>query len=470
MRITKVAAAFAAATLVGVGVIGSGSAASASDGQQFVVNGDFLTPTVNGLLATPNTTTDFTLAVPGLFGEWANRDLGSMYDAGRYVIASNPASLHEFWAEFPDGDPSIVNGHTEGSHTVWAQQVALGEQCTTGSRHLPVQHGRHEHPPSGRRPGGGGREPVGAGQRRRGRRGRPDRPRRRPQGHVRGRAYQPVVRIEIRNNATAYSGNDFAIDDISLTQVGACEPPCVPVTTAHWYVYNGPYPNDGTVPPLSDPSWHATAGNPQSANHALAVRGTDRPEVLALRAHAPRDALASDGDQQHRNGGAECVREREQDGVEADLVLRRERGDRREHGSGARHEDETEADAEQEPAAEVAAAPPRHERERTLQHVPDLRNEQSRREHEQHRDREVAKEVLRQPERREQRRRREREQREARDEAGDDRERATAAPGRAAGEHDRQHRQDARRHCGDHTGEEADAEQHDHRSKSTAGS
>ena len=53
---------------------------------------------------------------------------------------------------------------------------------------------------------------------------------------------------------------------------------------------------------------------------------------------------------------------------------------------------------------------------------------------------------------------------------GDDREGATAASGCTAGEHDRQHRQDAGRHCGDHTGEEADAEQHDHRSKSTAGS
>ena len=47
---------------------------------------------------------------------------------------------------------------------------------------------------------------------------------------------------------------------------------------------------------------------------------------------------------------------------------------------------------------------------------------------------------------------------------------ATAAPARAAGEHDRQHRQDAGRHRGDHTGEEADAEQDEHRNKGTAGS
>ena len=148
------------------------------------------------------------------------------------------------------------------------------------------------------------------------------------------------------------------------------------------------------------------------------------------------------------------------------LVLRGERRDRREHRPRARDEDEAEADAEHEPAAEIAAAPPRHERERPLEQVADLRDEERRGEHEEQRDREVAQEVLRQPERREERRRREREQREARDEPGDDRERRRRpVPARAAGEDDRQHRQDARRHRGDHPREEADPEQDDHRSR-----
>jgi hypothetical protein len=106
--------------------------ASAAIGDEFISNGSFSEPTVDGLLDTPNTTTDFALATPGMFGNFANAGLGSMYDPGRYTIASNPASLHEFWADFGNGDPMmIVNGHTEGSHVVWAQDADLSGATPT---------------------------------------------------------------------------------------------------------------------------------------------------------------------------------------------------------------------------------------------------------------------------------------------------------------------------------------------------
>jgi hypothetical protein len=125
-------------------------------------------------------------------------------------------------------------------------------------------------------------------------------------------------------------------------------------------------------------------------------------------------------------------------------VLGREDRDRREHRARAGDENETEAGAEQESAAEVAAAAPRQKREGPLEQLSEPGPEQRRREHEQQRDRDVPQEILRKPERGKDRGCSEREDGEAGDEAGDDRVRPPAAAARSAGEQDRQHRQHAR--------------------------
>ena len=141
----------------------------------------------------------------------------------------------------------------------------------------------------------------------------------------------------------------------------------------------------------------------------------------AVRAQAAGDALAADRDEQHRHRRPERVDDREQHGLEADLVLRREHRDRREHRPGARHEDEPEARAEQEAAAEVAAPAPREACERPLEQEAEAGEDQRRRDQEEHRDREVPQDVLRQAEQVEEPGGRECEDREAEDEAGDDR-------------------------------------------------
>ena len=73
-------------------------------------------------------------------------------------------------------------------------------------------------------------------------------------------------------------------------------------------------------------------------------------QVLAAGAQPLRGPLTAERDQQHRPGGAERVREREQDAVEAEAMLRGENRDGRQHRPGAGDEDEPEADAEHEPA------------------------------------------------------------------------------------------------------------------------
>ena len=83
------------------------------------------------------------------------------------------------------------------------------------------------------------------------------------------------LEVTIWNNGTAYSGNDFAIDDIQLTQHGDCEPPCQPTTNGVWFNYTGKYTGTGT-PALSDPKWHTLPAQP-GGEHDLALRGFDKP-------------------------------------------------------------------------------------------------------------------------------------------------------------------------------------------------
>jgi hypothetical protein len=81
--------------------------------------------------------------------------------------------------------------------------------------------------------------------------------------------------VTIVNNGTAHSGNDFAIDDITLTQNGECEPPCEPTVNGVWFNYTGKFTGTGT-PALNDPKWHALPAQP-GGQHDLSVRGFNKP-------------------------------------------------------------------------------------------------------------------------------------------------------------------------------------------------
>ena len=190
------------------------------------------------------------------------------------------------------------------------------------------------------------------------------------------------------------------------------------------------------------------------------------PDAMCVRPERGHPGSAADRDEQHRDGGADRVGEREHDRAEADVLRRSDDRDRRQHRACARHEHEPQARAQQEAASEVPARPPRQAQQRPLDDLLDLREEQRRRDEEEERDRDVAQEVLRQAECPQEPDTEQREGREAEDEPGDDRERLPAATGRSACEDDRQDGKDAGRDGGDEPGCEADSDQDEHSSLS----
>ncbi len=123
----KITLGLAAIAALVVPLAAMAAPANAANGDEYVVNGDFASSGTNGALLAP-ATTDFTLAVPGVFGTGN----GSMYDPGTYTIGTNPIAVHEAWADFSAAnDPMmIVNGFTEGSQKVWSQTITP-EACTT---------------------------------------------------------------------------------------------------------------------------------------------------------------------------------------------------------------------------------------------------------------------------------------------------------------------------------------------------
>ena len=74
---------------------------------------------------------------------------------------------------------------------------------------------------------------------------------------------------------TAYSGNDFAIDDISLVQRGDIEPPCQVTHDGVWFNYTGKYTGT-SAPELNDTKWHALPAQP-GGQHDVDVRGYNQP-------------------------------------------------------------------------------------------------------------------------------------------------------------------------------------------------
>jgi hypothetical protein len=84
------------------------------------------------------------------------------------------------------------------------------------------------------------------------------------------------------NNSTILVGNDFAIDDITLTQVGECVPPCQDEIKGVWHNYTGNFAKVGKdvdhngVPDLDDPLWKVHTNTP-GGQHDFAVRGVNKP-------------------------------------------------------------------------------------------------------------------------------------------------------------------------------------------------
>jgi len=84
--------------------------------------------------------------------------------------------------------------------------------------------------------------------------------------------------VKIMNNGTAFTGNDFAIDNVSLIQRGDCAPPveeCHHVVNGVWFNYTGKFTGTGT-PALNDTKWKALPAQP-GGQHDVNVRGFDKP-------------------------------------------------------------------------------------------------------------------------------------------------------------------------------------------------
>lgn len=262
------AAALLSAALV-VPVVAMAPSAGAA-GTEMITNGDFTTSTAAGGLV--GATTDFQVTT-SLTQAYTP---GSMYDPGVYVVGNNPITYHSLWADFGTtaSDPMmILNGHTVGTKKVWSQTVD-GTVCNTpgstitydftmyatniyaadanGANIFVTINGKQIGEPknlTGVNPANGV-QLVGAVP------------------------AAPKLEVTIWNSENAYSGNDFAIDDISLVQQGFCEPPCQDPATA-WFNYTGKY--TGTEPPLlNDPNWHALPAQP-GGQHSLDLRHLDTP-------------------------------------------------------------------------------------------------------------------------------------------------------------------------------------------------
>ena len=96
-------------------------------------------------------------------------------------------------------------------------------------------------------------------------------------------------------------------------------------------------------------------------------------EMAAQRGPRCRGALGDHGQHEERNGDAQRVEEGDEERGRPGVVVRRRHRDRREHRSGTRHEDETEAQAQDEPAALVGVARRPQPGEGTLNDLTDLR-------------------------------------------------------------------------------------------------
>ena len=226
MRKIMLGLAAAAALAAPLAMTGSANAAA---GGELITNGGF--DGVADITEIANTTTDF-LVAPYAYNRGAD-----MYDPGRYTIGANPRFVHEAWVDWSGSTDNmlIVNGFQDrAAQKVWSQSIDI-TPCTTPGSTVSYTFSAHaanilrqdwidENAP-GAAPGANisvtiNDQPLGA-------------PANILEGDpntvvsITGSAVvttSPLV-VTIWNNGTAFNGNDFAIDDISLTQVGECTPP-----------------------------------------------------------------------------------------------------------------------------------------------------------------------------------------------------------------------------------------------------
>ncbi len=253
------------------------SPAAAADGDQ-PLNISFDGLGVNPTLPSAGATTAFSQTTLFSQASYPGGD-GSMWDPGTYVIGTNPHDFHPFWVDLAGSTDNmlIVNGFTNTDQTVLDVTVP-GVVCTTPGSKVTYTFSANMLnilPLSAASDGGaaitvyingvalGATETVLSND---------------PSNIIEIVGAVPAsdpMNVKIVNNGTAYSGNDFAIDDVKLTQNGDCEPPCQPTVKGVWFNYTGKFTGTG-VPSLSDPKWHALPATP-NGEHALSLRGFNKP-------------------------------------------------------------------------------------------------------------------------------------------------------------------------------------------------
>ena len=220
------AAALGVACLTGIGLAAASNAEAVVIGPNVVVNGDFSAPAPLGALAAPSTT-DF--ALTSLYGQATSPGGGTMYDPGTYVVASNPNDFHPFWVNWQDGNQRLIaNGFQNTNQKVWEQRVpgvTCANPASTVSYKFSVDAANIL--PLDKASDGGANISVTIN-------GAPfgspiDLTGNDPSATqtISGDSVPAAATMDLAiwNNGTAYSGNDFAIDNISLQQVGGCTPP-----------------------------------------------------------------------------------------------------------------------------------------------------------------------------------------------------------------------------------------------------
>ena len=146
----------------------------------------------------------------------------------------------------------------------------------------------------------------------------------------------------------------------------------------------------------------------------------DGGEVAAQGRPRRRGALGDHRQHEQRDGDAQRVEERDEERRCSRMMVRGGHRDRRQHRSGARHEDEAEAQAQDEAAALVRVARRAQPGEGTLNDLTELGDEESHRQQTEQGDAQPEQEVLGQMEEAEQRAGKEDGEAEAHHQPGDD--------------------------------------------------
>jgi hypothetical protein len=236
-------------------------------------------------LADVGATTAFDLATPGQ-GQSGNAGTGTMYDPNKYTIGTNPRDSHELWADWAGATDHMlfVNGNTVTDQKVLEVSVP-GTVCDNPLSQVRYTFGANMTnilPLSVANDGGAAISVLVNGQLIGSTTVLTNDPAN--QISISG-SVQPAANMTVKvvNDGTAYSGNDFAIDDLTLTQVGECIPPCKDEIKGVWHNYTGNFvkngldvaPKDG-IPDLNDPLWKVHSNTP-GGEHDFALRGVNKP-------------------------------------------------------------------------------------------------------------------------------------------------------------------------------------------------